>query len=90
MSFFKAFLLPFPGNKVIFDTITKIVSSHGRGLQRITMEQMQSFFYIIFFGLTLATVGFTIEMFKSRKMSRESKKMRREGMRRRQEEGGGK
>ena len=63
------------------DTLTKIVATHDRGLQSLSMEQMQSFFYIIFFGLTLATVGFTIEMLKSRKMTRESRKMRREGMR---------
>ena len=46
------------------DTITKIVGSHGRGLQPLTLEQMQSFFYIVFCGLTLAALGFTIEFAK--------------------------
>ena len=46
------------------DTITKIVGSHGRGLQPLTLEQMQSFFYIIFCGLSLAALGFTIEFTK--------------------------
>ena len=46
------------------DTITKIVGSHGRGLQSLTLEQMQSFFYIVFCGLTLAALGFTIEFAK--------------------------
>ena len=56
------------------DTLTKIVATHDKGLQSLSMDQMQSFFYIVFVGLTLATVGLTIEMFKYRKM-------RREGMR---------
>ena len=43
------------------DTITKIVGSHGTGLQSLTMEQMQSFFYIVFGGLSVATLGFFFE-----------------------------
>ena len=43
------------------DTITKIVGSHGTGLQSLTMEQMQSFFYIVFSGLSVATLGFVFE-----------------------------
>ena len=43
------------------DTITKIVGSHGTGLQSLTMEQMQSFFYIVFGGLSVATLGFVFE-----------------------------
>ena len=46
------------------DTITKIVGSHGRGLQSLSLEQMQSFFYIVFSGLSLAALGFTIEFVK--------------------------
>ena len=58
-------------NSTNCDTLTKIVATHDKGLQSLSMEQMQSFFYIIFFGLTLATMGFTIEILKSRKMRRE-------------------
>ena len=43
------------------DTITKIIGSHGTGLQSLTMEQMQSFFYIVFGGLSVATLGFVFE-----------------------------
>ena len=46
------------------DTIPKIVGSHGRGLQRLSMEQMQSFFYIIFGGLALSALGFTTEIIR--------------------------
>ena len=46
------------------DTITKIVGSHGGGLQSLSLEQMQSFFYIVFCGLSLAALGFTIEFVK--------------------------
>ena len=46
------------------DTITKIVGSHGGGLQSLSLEQMQSFFYIVFSGLSLAALGFTIEFVK--------------------------
>ena len=64
LGFIDAWINDLVANSTNCDTITKIVASHGRGLQPLSLEQMQSFFYIVFCGLTLATLGFTIELAK--------------------------
>ena len=47
------------------DTITKIVSSHsGSGEESLSLEHMQSFFYIIIGGLSLSILGFATEGLK--------------------------
>ena len=54
------------------DTVTKIVDSHGKALQSFSMEQMQSFFYIIFGGLALSALVFTTEVLKGKLQSEEN------------------
>ena len=44
------------------NTMTKMVGSHRSSEQRpFSLEQMASFFFIIFIGLFIATVGFVLE-----------------------------
>ena len=60
------------------DTITKIVNSHGEGVKSLSIDHLQSFFYIIFAGLILATWIVVVEMLEGRGRNIKQKKRARQ------------
>ena len=48
------------------DTMKEMLDSHGKGARAFSLEEMASFFFIIFFGLFVSTMVFVYEAIKSK------------------------